>query len=216
MNEQVPVQMHEDIAPTRTPGPGVPATAAPALSPRMRAIVLAVDRVILTIARRWLLFVNVLSGLVAGLPLLAPWLLSQGATVPANAIYLLYSVICHQKASRSFFVFGQQMAYCQRNMAIYTGVFVLGLGFALVKGHLRPLRWRWMVLFWAPMALDGFTQLFGWRESTWQLRITTGILFALACVWVGFPYLEQAFSEMRVQLERQFARIAAREATIVG
>lgn len=61
------------------------------------------------------------------------------------------------------------------------------------------------------MALDGFTQLFGFRESTWELRLITGALFALSCVWFGFPYLEQAFADMRRDLEARFARVAARE-----
>jgi uncharacterized membrane protein len=204
MNEQIPAPLQERIAHLSPRAP-----APPALSPRTRAAILAVDRGILHVARHWLLAVNVLGGIVAALPLLAPWLLAHGARFPARAIFLAFRLICHQRPDRSFFVFGQQMAYCERNTAMYTGVFALGLGYALVRGHLRPLRplrWRWMFLLWVPMALDGFTQLFGWRESTWELRVVTGALFALACAWVGFPLLERACGEMRDQLEARFAR----------
>lgn len=203
MNEQVPAPIQERIARLSPQAP-----APPALSPRTRAAILAVDRGVFHVARHWLLAVNVLSGIVAALPLLAPWLLAHGASFPARAIFLAYRLICHQRPERSFFAFGQQMAYCERNTAIYTGVFALGLGYALVRGHLRPLRWRWMFLLWLPLALDGFTQLFGWRESTWELRVATGALFALACVWVGFPLLERAFAEMRDQFAARFARDA--------
>jgi hypothetical protein len=43
------------------------------------------------------------------------------------------------------------------------------------------------------MALDGFTQLFGWRESTWELRVSTGLLFGLASGWLVLPHLDSAF-----------------------
>jgi uncharacterized membrane protein len=196
----------------RERGAPQPAATPAALSPRMRAFVLALDRTILGIARHWLLAVNVIGGLYAGLPLLGPWLLSRGFIIPAKAIYLAYGLTCHQMPSRSFYVFGQKMCYCERCCAIYSGIFLLGLGYAAVAGRLRPLRWRWMFLLWAPMALDGFTQLFGLRESTWELRVITGSLFALSCVWVGFPYLERAFGEIRDQLEATFARVAGRQA----
>lgn len=185
---------------------------ASSLSPRARAVVLAVDRGILAMARHWLLTVNLIGGLYAGLPLLGPWLLAKGLTLPARMIYLFYGLTCHQLPNRSFTVFGHKMCYCQRCTAIYSGIFFLGLLYAFVSERLQPLRWRWMFLLWAPMALDGFTQLFGWRESTWELRVVTGSIFALSCVWVGFPYLERAFGEMRADLEARFARIATRDA----
>ncbi|HEY8597661.1 MAG TPA: DUF2085 domain-containing protein, partial [Thermomicrobiales bacterium] len=108
---------------------------------------------------------------------------------------------------RSFFVFGHKMCYCQRCCAIYSGIFLFGLLYPLASRIKQPLRWRWMFLLWLPMALDGFTQLFGLRESNWQLRVITGTLFALSCVWVAFPYLDRAFSEMRRDLEARFRRV---------
>lgn len=97
------------------------------------------------------------------------------------------------------------MATCQRNVAIYTALVVFGLGFTLVRQRLRPVRWRVFFLLIAPMALDGFTQLFGLRESTWELRVVTGTLFSLASVWVLYPYLEQGMSEIAATLEARFS-----------
>lgn len=185
----------------------VSATRPPA-SPRTRAFILGVDRAVLAVARHWVLAVSILSGLYAGLPLLGPWLLSRGLTFPANVLYFFYGLTCHQLPERSFFVFGQKMCYCQRCCAIYSGFFVFGLLFPLVTRWVRPLRWRWMFLLWLPMALDGFTQLFGLRESTWELRVITGTLFALSCVWVAFPHLARAFADMRRDLEARFQRVA--------
>jgi uncharacterized membrane protein len=207
------MSVHENVGPGSSSGEGTPARlegngSQQPLSPRMRAFALAVDRGILQLSRHWILFVNVISGLFVGLPILGPWLRARGVGLPADAIYFAYRLTCHQMENRSFFISGHKMCLCQRCMAIYGGVFLLGLAYPLLRGRLRPLRWRWMFLLWAPMAVDGFTQLFGWRESTWELRLITGGLFALSCVWVGFPHLERAFGEMREQLEARFARIA--------
>lgn len=47
----------------------------------------------------------------------------------------------------------------------------------------------------------------------WLLTVNImGGFFALAGVWAGFPILEQAFADMRRDLEARFARLAAREA----
>ncbi len=163
----------------------------------------AVDHVVGRVAQHWLAAVNVLAGLYAGLPLLAPWLVANGHSTLAAPIYFVYRFVCHQRPERSFFLFGHQVAYCQRDLAIYTGVFVLGLVFALVRRRLRPLSWRGVVLLSLPMMLDGTTQLVGLRESTWQLRLATGVLFALAVVWFVYPRLEQGFAEISAVLTQR-------------
>lgn len=70
-----------------------------------------IDRILYTIARRWLLLANLFFALYAGLPIAAPILMQVGLTGPARAIYTIYSPFCHQMASRSFFLFGEQIAY---------------------------------------------------------------------------------------------------------
>ncbi|MFO7661159.1 MAG: DUF2085 domain-containing protein [Chloroflexota bacterium] len=70
-----------------------------------------VERFIYTLARRWLLFLNLAVALYVGLPMLAPMLMQAGLAGPARLIYTVYSPMCHQLASRSFFVFGDQVAY---------------------------------------------------------------------------------------------------------
>ncbi len=58
------------------------------------------------------------------------------------------------------------------------------------RRRLRPLTWRLYLLLILPMAVDGFTQAFGWRESNWELRTITGGLFAVATVLAVFPRVE--------------------------
>ena len=70
-----------------------------------------IDRIFYTLARRWLLFFNLALAIYVGLPMLAPVLMNAGLTGPANILYRAYSPMCHQLASRSFFLFGEQPAY---------------------------------------------------------------------------------------------------------
>jgi uncharacterized membrane protein len=64
----------------------------------------------------------------------------------------------------------------------------------------RALDWRFWVLAMLPMALDGGTQLFGWRESNLGLRLLTGLIFGLATAWFLLPQIEQAsFAEERAR-----------------
>ena len=168
-------------------------TAAPSRElpqPRYRAAVRFV-------CRHWLLGFNAGMILFSVLPVLAPILASLGFDGVSNAIFQIYSITCHQMPSRSYFIFGHQMAFCERNTAIYFSMAAAGLAYArLREQNLAPLPWYWYLAMIFPMALDGFTQLFGWRESTWFLRGITGALFGVACVWLTFPYLQDSFEEI--------------------
>jgi len=70
-----------------------------------------IDRMVYWLTRHWLAIFNTAVAIYVGLPLLAPVLMQSGATAPARLIYLAYSPFCHQMASRSFFLFGDQYAY---------------------------------------------------------------------------------------------------------
>jgi len=110
---------------------------------------------------------------------------------PAGDIITAYSLVCHQLPSRSYFLLGQQMAYCERNTALYTTMALGGLLWARVGHRLPPLPWPAFTLLTLPIAVDGFTQLLGLRESTWQLRTLTGVLFGLSSVWFAFPIVDR-------------------------
>lgn len=71
----------------------------------------SIDRLVYWISRHWLAIFNTMVAIYVGLPLLAPLLMSVGASAPARVIYTIYSPLCHQMASRSFFLFGEQAAY---------------------------------------------------------------------------------------------------------
>ncbi len=91
---------------------------------------------------------------------------------------------------------GWKVALCQRDVAIYASVLVTGLLYGLVRRRVRKLPFKIYVLFVIPIAVDGLTQLFGWRESNWWLRTLTGALFGFASVWFAYPYLEEAMEDV--------------------
>lgn len=69
------------------------------------------DRVMHWISRHYLALLNLVMFLYVGLPVLAPVLMTGGATIPANVIYTMYKPLCHQFGFRSFFLFGEQTYY---------------------------------------------------------------------------------------------------------
>ncbi|TET50372.1 MAG: DUF2085 domain-containing protein [Anaerolineales bacterium] len=186
---------------------------------RSRAIVLRLQRGILTLSRHWLAWVNLAWGMFVGLPWLAPILMKSGATSLGQAIYAVYGRFCHQMANRSFFLFGTQptysytellahmsgaatmlrlkaftgapelgykVAWSDRMVAMYSGVFVGGLVFALLRRRLRSPSWPVVALMIAPMIIDGVTHFIsdlagigqGFRYSNAWLATLTGNRFA--------------------------------------
>ena len=115
---------------------------------------------------------------------------------------------------------GYKMALCERDIAIYSAIFLFGLAYAASKRRLKPIHWTlWILIGMLPIALDGFSQLFSqlnipflqsilpYRESTPWLRVFTGALFGLATAWFAFPYMEESFSETRQFFIKKFAAI---------
>lgn len=153
--------------------------------------------------KHWLFLLNVIMGAIVALIFLAPYLMSLGWLEPARAVYLLLSPFCHQMPTRSFFLFGYQMGVCERNMAIYAATFLAGLAYIPLRRRLSPLPLWLFALFTLPIALDGFTQLFSLRESTWELRLITGSLFGLGGVWLTYPMMDRACRKTRAAIERR-------------
>ncbi len=69
------------------------------------------NRALRFFAVHWLAIFNLGVFIYVGLPFAAPALMKSGATRPAQWIYRAYSPLCHQLAFRSWFLFGDQIAY---------------------------------------------------------------------------------------------------------
>lgn len=151
----------------------------------------------------WLALTNAALAVFAGLPLLAPILEGADSALLralGHGIFVAYRATCHQLPERSFFILGEQVAWCERDTAIWGAVLAGGLMFSLVRRFLKPLDLRVYAVLCLPVAIDGVTQLFGFRESTWEIRTVTGAIFGLASVWLVFPILERGMREVRESL----------------
>lgn|GEM_PF-295212 len=206
-----PVPAPESLDPARlrvalqTPGPlaGPPAPPIPAAPPATDppggapgayrypygtrpapgGILGALDHFGNSLGTHWLTLANTLLGTFSTLPWLAPIFAALGWWFLADPIYTVYMLFCHQLPERAGNLFGYQVAYCYRNTAIYSTIFVLGLLFAAARRGrfggrlawmLRPLRWQVFLLLLVPIGLDGMTHLLGLREDNAWFDLLTG------------------------------------------
>jgi uncharacterized membrane protein len=154
--------------------------------------------------RHWLLLVNGLALTYAGLPWLSPVARATGHPLIGQALFVLYTPLCHQLPQRSFFVCGHQVAFCHRCAAMYTSIFVAGLLFGLLRRRIRPAALKVGALLLLPMLLDGGTHLLddvfglGFRGGgdaigtlNFWLRMLTGVLVGVAVLVAAYPRLER-------------------------
>src|SRR5260370_27511393 len=116
-------------------------------------------------------------GLVVLTAVLIPVLSYLGLDVLAKPLFSALHAMCAQIPSHSFYLFGHQLGLCQRNLAIYGSMFLDSPVFVATKKRLPRIPLCLSLLLVPPLPLDGTTQMFGWRESTWALRLITGTLF---------------------------------------
>lgn len=166
------------------------------IGPRRQAfnavLVGAADGAAEWLRRHWLAVVNGALATWIGAAVFAPVGYALGFTGPSSAVFHLYRFACDQIPSHSFFIGGYQICLCSRCLAIYSTMLIAGiaLNFLRKRRSIQAITWWMWMLAMMPMALDGGTQFFGWRESTVWLRVLTGIVFGLGTAWFTLPQLE--------------------------
>lgn len=176
------------------------------ISPRRRAFSQGVVRLAESsgafIGKHWMALVNGLLGLFIGTAFLAPVLAYFGQYQTSSWLLHSYHSLCDQIPSHSYYLFGHQVILCERCLAIYMTLLFGSLLFAAfprLRRNIRPLDWRHWLLLMLPMALDGGTQLLGWRESDVILRTITGFLFGIATAWFILPRIQEFTPEFALQ-----------------
>jgi uncharacterized membrane protein len=137
------------------------------------------------------------------LVLTPPFLSMAGFTGAAHGVFVCFRYFCHQRPERTIFIGGFPMAVCAR-------CFALGAGIVSGAAIAGPICRRFpsikvpvilVVLAALPMALDGFTQLFGFRESTNTLRVLTGLLLGGMTSFWAVPIVHEAFREGTAEID---------------
>lgn len=92
---------------------------------------------------------------------------------------------------------GYKIALCQRDLAIYGSLLLAGWAFGLLRSRagLPRLTIKTYLLFLAPIAVDGVSQLVGLRESNYILRTVTGAIFGTASAWLAYPHIQDAMAD---------------------
>src|SRR5438270_9227759 len=143
----------------------------------------------------WANVITTALGILVFAALSVPFLSYFGLDWLSKQIFFALHLVCAQIPSHSFYIFGHQLGMCARNFSIYSSMFTGSLIFVLSKKRIPGIPWWIWVLMILPLALDGTTQMFGWRESTWELRVLTGTLFGLGNVWFALPLIQKTILE---------------------
>ncbi len=117
---------------------------------------------------------------------------------------------------------GYKVALCERDVAIYLGIFIFGLLYVVGrKFGLRSIPWYlWFLLAIVPIGLDGVSQLLSqapfylipYRESTPLIRTITGGMFGFFTAWFGYPMVEESMNETVQYMQNRLVRMAANRA----
>lgn len=95
------------------------------------------------------------------------------------------SLFCHQLPERTLFINGEALPVCARDTGIYAGVFITGL-YLYIRGRFdsdKPPRLFTAIvlcLLMLPMMADGVSSYLGFRNTTNEIRLATGLLFGIA------------------------------------
>jgi len=143
----------------------------------------------------WALLITIVLGIIVLAAVSVPFLSYFGLDSISKPVFYLIHSICAQIPSHSFYILGHQFGMCERNFSIYASMFAGSLIFVLSKKRLPGIPWWFWVLMILPIAFDGTSQMFGLRESTWELRILTGTLFGLGNMWFALPFIQKTLHE---------------------
>lgn len=183
--------------------PGQPAGAAMQKRGRFTTFTNIVGNFLL---EQWATITMVLLGLLVLSAILVPFLSYFGLDSFSKSIFFSLHYVCAQIPSHSFYILGHQLGMCARNFSIYASMFFTSIVFVLSKKRLPGIPWWVWVLMMLPMALDGTTQLFGLRESTWELRLLTGTLFGVGSIWFTLPFMQKTIEETTPPPSQQLHR----------
>ena len=88
----------------------------------------------------------------------------------------IFNLICHRMPERSFFIKDYQFPVCARCTGFYISLIVYFAYTYYFFVDYAPILIIFAILLLMPVAVDGLTQLFEYRESNNILRLATGLM----------------------------------------
>lgn len=85
-------------------------------------------------------------------------------------------VFCHRRKDRTFKIRNKYFPVCSRCTGIYIGVLIFFLLNIIYHLEYNLELFLISLTLMLPTAIDGTTQLFGWRESRNSIRFITGLV----------------------------------------
>lgn len=113
----------------------------------------------------------------------------EGIDPVPRAVYTIGDFSCHQLQDRSYFLNGNELPFCARDVGIFGGLFI---GALMSLFFVLPMRWIWLAIGLAPMIVDGLVQAATSYDSTNAVRTVTGMLAGAAiaifvCARIAMP-----------------------------
>jgi uncharacterized membrane protein len=149
----------------------------------------------ISLLKSWVLLLSIVFGIIVLAAVSVPLLTYLGLDALAKPLFSALHLICAQIPSHSFYLLGHQLGLDVHCLAIYSALCVGGLVFVVSRKRLPSLPWWGLVLMALPLVYDGGTQLIGLRQSTWEMRLITGMLFGVGAAWFAFPWLHKTIQE---------------------
>ena len=118
------------------------------------------------IRKYWIFAFGIAFGFYAGLPFLAPVFMQAGWKGTGNAIYFIYSFLCHQLPERSFFLFGPKLTYSLVEIGA-TGQNTSNL--LALRHFIGNTAMGWKVA-WSDRMVSMFTSLWAFGLLWWPVR----------------------------------------------
>ncbi len=91
-------------------------------------------------------------------------------------------ILCHRMPERSFHYKNHQFPVCARCTGFYTGLTVFLIYNFFYNITYTVELFIASIILLIPVAIDGFTQLFGLRESNNNLRFITGFIGGIGLI----------------------------------
>jgi len=123
-----------------------------------------------------------------------------------RAIYWIGDAECHQIASRSYFLNGNEMPFCARDVGLFFGV---AAGFGLMAFYRYKVNPLFAILGLVPIGLDGGLQLVTSYESTNPVRFVTGLIAGAALALLIAHFLFVIQEDTKNSRMRKKAQMAA-------